>query len=87
MDADQAKAFAEDLKAEVVPYSSVVGSSVTLLDAAGRVRGVLAIMNGSPGMDADQQKAIAKMTALAINGMRHLREHDKDPATWKPRSL
>lgn len=55
------------LQAQVVPYSSVVGSGIMLLDEAGRCRGQLALLNIDLGMTKEAHIAVSEMVALAIN--------------------
>lgn len=59
----------KQIKAKVVPYSSVVGSSVMLLDEKGRCIGQVAFLCHSDELRGREvQGWLAETISLAING-------------------
>lgn len=56
-----------DIRAEVVPYSSVVGSGVMLADATGRCIAILGLMNVHGDDHKKASIEIAEYVAKKIN--------------------
>jgi hypothetical protein len=68
------------LRAKVVPYSSIVGGGVTLLDEKGAARFILSLRGTTQGIDRQQTEALTKQIADLINanGLRALESQEQD---------
>ncbi len=66
----------DNLAAQVVPYSSVVGSSVMLLDRGGPCVGMVSIRGMQEPLPQKTQEALAELIAAAVN---QLRAQSKEP--------
>ena len=55
------------LTAQTVPFSSVVGSSIMLLNEAGACVGMLGLMNATEARTPEEMTAFAERIAAAIN--------------------
>lgn len=55
------------LKAQAVPYSSVVGGGLTLVDENGRARFIIVAMGTTEGINKEENAAIFAVLRDAIN--------------------
>lgn len=72
------------LKAEVIPFSSIVGTGVMLIDENGAVTAQLALMNASTSRTPEEMLAFAETIARAINAGQPERQvtHTKKGSTY-----
>lgn len=56
------------LRARAIPYSSVVGGGVMLLDETGAVLGQLILLNGGHRFSREQHESICAQVIARING-------------------